>query len=323
MVNTVFDEAALRNLVGNSRRMVMPEVRRKNLEKEAFLELWNRINRKAVYFTDFNTGKLIKSAIARLDSDLSVDRQRIVVTGAELATGMGVEDVRSRSAFREERSRFEYQEEAVDSTVRFDLIGQLASLTRLTRATTGKILTGVSPKTFIMFGQNPEMFLRKAADLIRREKVVLAIESLRFEKTGQTYDVSIFETDRYEIALDDALEATKHVYNHVAVDSKNERNFAKELEAADEIIVYAKLPRGFTIPTPGGTYNPDWAIALESSGYRQIYFVAETKADTSEEQLRLSELQSIDSAERYFRDISPDVTFKKIEGFDELMQAIL
>ena len=323
MVNTVFDEAALRNLVGNSRRMVMPEVRRKNLEKEAFLELWNRINRKAVYFTDFNTGKLIKSAIARLDSDLSVDRQRIVVTGAELATGMGVEDVRSRSAFREERSRFEYQEEAVDSTVRFDLIGQLASLTRLTRATTGKILTGVSPKTFIMFGQNPEMFLRKAADLIRREKVVLAIESLRFEKTGQTYDVSIFETDRYEIALDDALEATKHVYNHVAVDSKNERNFAKELEAADEVIVYAKLPRGFTIPTPGGTYNPDWAIALESSGYRQIYFVAETKADTSEEQLRLSELQSIDSAERYFRDISPDVTFKKIEGFDELMQAIL
>ncbi|MGI8706206.1 MAG: DEAD/DEAH box helicase family protein [Sphingomicrobium sp.] len=322
LVDTVFDESALRRMTGNGRKMVMPEVRRKNLEKEAFLELWNRINQKAVYFTDFNTERLVKRAIARLDSDLTVDRQRIIVTGAELATGLQVEDVRSRSAFRAEQSRSEYQEVAVDSSVRFDLIGQLASLTRLTRVTTGEILTGIKASTFAMFGQNPEMFLRKAAELIRREKVALAIESLRYEKTGQTYDISIFETDRYEIPLDDALQATSHVYNYVAVDSKNERNFAKELEAAEEVIVYAKLPRGFTIPTPGGSYNPDWAIALEWSGHRQIYFVAETKADTSEEQLRLAELQSIGSAECYFRDISPEVTFKKIDGFEELMQAI-
>ena len=309
-------------MTGNGRKTVMPEVRRKNLEKEAFLELWNRINQKAVYFTDFDTEKLIASAIARLDSDLTVDRQRIIVTGAELGTGIGVEDVRSRSAFREERSRSEYHEDAVESEVRFDLIGQLASLTRLTRQTTGRILTGINASTFAMFGQNPEMFLRKAAELIRRQKVALAIESLRYEKTGQTYDVSIFETDRYEIPLEGALEASNHVYNYVAVDSKNERNFAQELEAAEEVIVYAKLPRGFMIPTPGGSYNPDWAIALEFAGERQIYFVAETKADTSTEQLRLAELQSIGSAERYFRDVSPEVQFKKIEGYDELLEAI-
>ena len=322
MVNMVFDEAALRTMVGNSRKMVLPEVRRKNLEKQAFLELWNRINKKAVYFTDFDTDRLVKSAIARLDSSLTVDRQRIVVTGAELATGLGVEDVRSRAGFRDEKSKFEYQEEAVDSEVRFDMIGQLASLSRLTRTTAGKILTGINPKTFALFGQNPEMFLRKAADLIRREKVALAIESLRYEKTGQTYDISIFETDRHEIPLDNALETSNHVYNYVAVDSKNERSFASQLESAEDVIVYAKLPRGFTIPTPGGSYNPDWAIALEAKGHRQIYFIAETKADSSEEQLRLSELQSINSASRYFRDVAPDVTFKKIDGFDELLHAI-
>ena len=90
----------------------------------------------------------------------------------------------------------------------------------------------------------------------------------------------------------------------------------------EEVIVYAKLPRGFMIPTPGGSYNPDWAIALEFAGERQIYFVAETKADTSTEQLRLAELQSTGSAERYFRDVSPEVQFKKIEGYDELLEAI-
>lgn len=322
LVNTVFDESALRGMVGNSRKMVMPEVRRKNIEKTAFLELWNRINKKAVYFTDFDTENLVRHAVARLDRDLTVERQRIVVRGAELATGLGVEDVRSGSAFREERSHYEYQSDAVESNVRFDLIGQLAALTRLTRATAGRILTGISPKTFALFGQNPEMFLRKAAEFIRREKIALAIESLRYEKTGEIYEVSIFETDRYEISLEDAVAANNHVTNYVPTDSKNERNFAALLDAAEEVIVYAKLPKGFTIPTPGGSYNPDWAIALESKSHRQIYFVAETKADTADEQLRLAELQSINSAECYFRDVATDVTFKKIDGFDQLMQAI-
>lgn len=165
----MFDESALRGMVGNSRKMVMPEVRRKNIEKAAFLEPWNRINKKAVYFTDFDTENLVRHVVARLDRDLTVERQRIVVRGAELATGLGVEDVRGGSAFREERSHYEYQNEAVKSNVRFDLIGQLATLTRLTRATAGRILTGISPKTFALFGQNPEMFLRRAAEFIRRE----------------------------------------------------------------------------------------------------------------------------------------------------------
>ena len=322
LVNTVFDESTLRAMVGNGRKMVMPEVRRKNLEKAAFLELWNRINQKAVYFTDFNTDSLVRNAVARMDRDLSVEKQKIVVTGAELATGLGVEDIRSHSAFREERSHYEYQDAAADSTVRFDMIGQLAALSRLTRVTTGRILTGISPKTFALFGQNPEMFLRKAADLIRREKIALAIESLRYEKTGQTYDVSIFETDRYEIPLADALEATNHIYNYVAVDSKNERKFAERLEAAEEVIVYAKLPRGFTIPTPSGNYNPDWAIAIEQTGARQIYFVAETKGSMMEEDLRDAEKQNIASAERYFGDIAPNVMFRKIDGYDALIDAI-
>jgi type III restriction enzyme len=110
-----------------------------------------------------------------------------------------------------------------------------------------------------MFGQNPEQFLRRAADLIRREKVRLAIETLRYEKTGESYDVSIFETDKHEVPIERALQAASHVYDHGPVDSANERKFTERLEAAEEVIVYAKLPRGFTIPTPSGSYNPDRA----------------------------------------------------------------
>jgi type III restriction enzyme len=322
LVDTVFDESALGRLVGNSRKTVQLRVVRENLEKQAFQELWARINQKAVYFSDFDTDALVKAAVLRLDRDLSVQRQVIVVSGANLQTGIDVEQVRSGSAFREERTRYEHREQPVESKVRYDLVGQLAELTRLTRATAGRILQEISPKTFALFGRNPEQFLRKAADLIRREKVRLAIETLRYERTGDTYDVSIFETDKHEVPIERALQAASHVYDHVPVDSANERQFAQRLEAAEEVIVYAKLPRGFTIPTPSGSYNPDWAIAIEQEGVRQIYFVAETKGSMLEEDLREAEKQNTESAERYFADVAPKVMFRKIDSYDALMEAI-
>jgi type III restriction enzyme len=322
LVDTVFDETALRRLIGNGRKTIQLRVVRENLEKKAFQELWSRINQKAVYFSDFDTDALIRAAVRRLDRDLSVQQQVIVVSGANLQTGIDVEQVRRGSAFAEERARYEVNEQPVESKIRYDMVGQLASLTRLTRATAGTIMQQISPKTFALFGRNPEQFLRKAADLIRREKVQLAIETLRYEKTGDRYDVSIFETDKPEVAIDRAVQASDHVYDYVAVDSDTERTFAERLEAAEEVIVYAKLPRGFIIPTPGGNYNPDWAIALEANGVREIYFVAETKGAAEDEELRASEKQNIDSAKRYFEDVAQDVTFRKVASYDELRQAI-
>ena len=106
------------------------------------------------------------------------------------------------------------------------------------------------------------------------------------------------------------------------VDSANERRFAQRLEAAEEVIVYAKLPQGFTIPTPSGNYNPDWAIAIEQDGVRQIYFVAETKGSMLEEDLREAEKQNFESGEKYFRDVAASVMFRKIDSYDALMDAI-
>jgi type III restriction enzyme len=65
-----------------------------------------------------------------------------------------------------------------------------------------------------------------------------------------------------------------------------EREFAEELDASTEVKVYAKLPRGFAIPTPVGDYNPDWAIAFDAGKVRHIYFIAETKGSMSSLELR-------------------------------------
>lgn len=322
LVNTVLDQSALSGMTGNGRKMVMPQVRRTNLEKAAFQELWSRINQRAVYFTDFDTDRLVTAAVRRLDQDLKVDRQVIIVSGAELKTDIGIEDVRAGKGFHEEKSRFQHEQPAVATNVRYDLVGELAGLTRLTRGTVGRILKGVRQDTFALFAKNPEMFLRGAAELIRREKIALAIETLRYEKTGEAYDVAIFDTDRRDLPVDTVLAAGKHVLDHVAVDSSNERAFAQRLEAADEVVVYAKLPKGFSIPTPGGRYNPDWAIAVETAETRSLYFVAETKGSALKEALRADEKQRIDSATAYFRDVADRVTFSQVADYDQLMQII-
>lgn len=322
LVDSVFDEGALAKLVGNGRKTVIPRVRRAVLESRAFRELWSRISEKAVYFADFDSDRLVEAAARRLDDELSVDARIVVVSGGDLETGRGVEDFRTGSVFAQERTRFEPLREPVESKVSYDLVGDVARLTGLTRATAGRILQRISPATFALFGRNPEMFLRGAADLIRREKVALAIETLRYERTGERYDLSLFETDSYEIPLDAAVAAASHVQDYVAVDSAVERRFAERLEAAKEVVVYAKLPRGFTIPTPSGRYNPDWAIALELQGGRRLYFVAETKGSMAAEDIRTAEQQNIDSAAAYFRDVADQVRFRRIDGFDALLQAI-
>lgn len=322
LIDAVYDQSAVSRMVSDKRKTILPQVRRQNLEKQAFQELWKRINQKAVYFTEFDSGRLVRDAIGQLDASLQVDQTQVVVAGADLETGLDVEAFRTLAAFGKRQTRRAYREETVDTNVRFDIVGQLASLTRLTRGTAGAILTGISPKTFAKFRLNPEMFLRKAAEIIRRVKVNLAIESLRYEKTGETYDVSIFETDRPEVSIDRVMAADHHVYDVVVVDSEVERTFAKELDDADEVIVYAKLPRGFFIPTPGGNYNPDWAIAIETPTTRQIYFVAETKGSMLPGDITQQEQTKIDSAARYFEDLGLDVLYRKVDSYDAMLNMI-
>ena len=75
-------------------------------------------------------------------------------------------------------------------------------LTRLTRGTVGRILKACARTSAPC---SPRMFLLGAAELIRREKIALAIETLRYDKTAETYDVTIFDTDRREVSLGSVL----------------------------------------------------------------------------------------------------------------------
>ena len=64
--------------------------------------------------------------------------------------------------------------------------------------------------------------------------------------------------------------------------------------------VYAKLPGWFTVPTPLGTYNPDWAVLVEHDGGERLYFVVETKGSMFADDLRQVEAAKIRCGAAHF-----------------------
>lgn len=115
-------------------------------------------------------------------------------------------------------------------------------------------------------------------------------------------------------------DTTKSVYEHVVYDSAIERDFAEALEKNDAIKVYAKLPGWFKVPTPLGSYNPDWAVLVDRDGVERLYFVVETKSSLFDEDLRDREGGKIKCGAAHFKALAvgenPAIydKFKDVDG---------
>ena len=110
-------------------------------------------------------------------------------------------------------------------------------------------------------------------------------------------------------------------------DSKVERQFVTELDTSTEVVVYAKLPRGFFIPTPVGDYNPDWAIAFQEGAVKHVYFVAETKGSLSSLQLKGVEDAKIECARTFFEELNAkagaeQVKYDVVDDYGKLMSLV-
>lgn len=92
------------------------------------------------------------------------------------------------------------------------------------------------------------------------------------------------------------------------------------MDAADEVCVYAKLPKGFKIPTPVGNYSPDWAIAFNKDAVKHIFFVAETKGTMESLELRPIEQAKIRCARKLFNEMSTSkVKYHDVDTYQHLL----
>lgn len=233
------------------------------------------------------------------------------------------DSVKAGSGFVSENRQTYTLTRAETSQVKYDLIGKVSAGTHLTRRTVVKILKTIQPAKFKMYQYNPEEFISKVIKLINEQKATMIVDDITYNKTEGRYDSSIFTLEKNH-EFSKAYRAKKNVQDYVFADGSAEksveRKFAEDMDLDDKVAVYAKLPRGFQIPTPVGNYAPDWAIAFKKGSVKHIYFIAETKGSLSSMDLRPIEQAKIKCAKKLFNEMSTtDVIYEQVDSFKSLL----
>ena len=306
-----------------------------NFQKKEFQELWRRINHKAAYTVHFDSAELVKKCITTLNKELKVQPLQYTVVSGRQREQIDAGALGHGEGFQVDETRMDKHRASVHSGVSYDLIGKLAEAAVLTRATIAKILVGLEKPVFSQFKSNPESFLTEATRLIREQKATAVVEHLSYNLLDEDWGTDIFTVAQTRVDFERAVgrldgsgatvPLAKHIYDYVLIDSNSsvERKFTSDLDTSAEVVVYAKLPRGFAIPTPVGNYNPDWAIAFEEGTVKHIYFVAETKGSMSSMELREIEKSKIECARKLFSDLNErfapeQVTYDVVDSFEKL-----
>jgi type III restriction enzyme len=275
----------------NERRQVRP--RQAVLHSPEFKALWDRIKDKTTYRVQFDNEKLIESCARALRDVPAIPKTRLQWRKADIAIGkVGVVATERGGA-----ATVVLDEANIELP---DLLTDLQDRTQLTRRSIQRILS--DSRRLDDFKRNPQAFIELAAEAIKRCKRMAVVVGIKYQRLGdeQYYAQELFEQEELTGYLKNLLDAQKSVYEQVAYESGIEATFADELEKNTAIKVYAKLPGWFTVPTPLGSYNPDWAVLVEKDGGERLYFVAETKSGLFTDDLRDKERAKIECGKAHF-----------------------
>ncbi len=271
------------------------------LESDEFKALWDRIKYKTTYRVDFDNLKLINDCAEAIRACPPITKTRAQFRKADIAIGKGGVTAGETSA-----SGFTtIHENDIELP---DIITDLQDKTQLTRKSIVQILR--DSRRLQDFTRNPQQFMDYCSEAINRTKRLALVDGIRYTKIGEDhfYAQELFKQEELKGYLKNTLETQKSVYTHVVYDSGGvEKTFAEDLEKNEKVKVYAKLPAWFKVPTPLGTYNPDWAVVVEDNGEEKLYFVVETKGSTWWDDLRHLEGAKIKCGEKHFDEVAKDI----------------
>ena len=264
----------------DERRTVKP--RKEVLHSPEFHELWERIKHKTTYRVRFDNARLITECATAIQDGPTIVPPRIHAGKAK------VDIARSGVAATETETA---APQVVDDPAMElpDILTFLQDATQLTRRSLAKIL-GQSER-LPDFVRNPQAFVELASECINRAKRLALVDGIKYQRLGNEcyYAQELFEHAELTGYLRNLLDTQKSVFEKVVYDSDPERNFAEQLEKNTAVKLYAKLPGWFTVPTPLGSYNPDWAVLVETPAGQRLYFVVETKSSLFTDDLRDTE----------------------------------
>ena len=328
LIQAVFDETVLKDMFTNGHETkVNDNPLNDNFHKKEFQTLWNYINHKYAYTVEFDSEELIKKAIEHIDDKLVVSQLQYTTSVGQQKSEMNEHEIERGDGFKTAKTRTQTLKHSETSRVKYDLVGQIAKGTVLTRKTVARILSGLRLDKIYMFKHNPEEFISKVVKLINEQKATMIVDHISYDRISGKYDSDIFTSEKSKQSMDKAFRAEKAIQDYIFTDgfaeNSIEKRFAESLDTADEVCVYAKLPKGFHIPTPVGNYSPDWAIAFNEGTVKHIYFIAETKGTMDSLNLRHIEKAKIDCAKKLFNEISTDnIRYGYVSDYQKLMSLI-
>ena len=303
----------------DERKPVRP--RQAVLDSAEFKALWDRIKHKTTYRVAFDNEKLLDECTAALRKERAIPKSRLQWRKADIAIGQaGVEAIETAGA-----ATVVLDEADIDLP---DLLTELQDRTQLTRRSIYRILTG--SHRLGDFRRNPQQFIELAAQAVNRCKRQALVDGIKYQRIGDEsyFAQELFETEELSGYLKNMRDARKSVHEQVIYESDTEARFADQLEKNTAVKVYAKLPGWFAIPTPLGSYNPDWAVLIESDEGERLYFVVETKASTLVDDLRGSENAKIQCGKAHFKALQWGETretsaqYEVATSVDELLASI-
>lgn len=325
LVQAIFDERILAEMIQNGQKTKVKEnPLNENFHKKEFQKLWETINHKYAYKVEFDSEELIQKAVAYINEKLFVSELQYTTSVGAQKSSMNVEELKRGVSFKGAKTRTQTLKHNELSEIKYDLVGKIAQGTKLTRKTVVKILKTMDESKVYMFKYNPEEFISKIIKLINEQKATVIVEHVSYNQIEGTYDSDIFTAEECSRDFEKAFKGTKSVQDYVFTDgtaeNSVEKRFVRDLDYAEEVCAYAKLPKGFHIPTPVGNYSPDWAIAFNEGYVKHIFFIAETKGTMESLNLRPIEQAKISCAKKLFNELSSEnIVYHDVDSYQSLL----
>ena len=302
-METIIKRANSKPPIRDASREVVVRLNKQVMISPAFRELWDKIKQKTAYRVNIDTETLTENCIKDLKDMSPIPKARLISQTADI-------QIEKPGVFYRER-----EIRTIDLDNSYDSLPHILNIiseeTLIKKSTVRHIL--IKSERCGDFLNNPQAFLEKALEIIRRNRHALAIDGIKYVKLdGQEYYVQeIFSNEELAGNIEkDAVPVQNSVYDYVIYDSSTvEKPFALALDNDSDVKLFFKIPERFKIETPIGTYNPDWAVYLTKNGEEKLYFVLETKGTTSLWGLKTTEQLKIHCGKEHFKTLDNDIDY--------------
>lgn len=280
-----------------------------------FKVLWERISMRTKYRVSLSSDELIELASSALAAAEPIEPPKVRVRVVELE--------HSAAGIATEKRVDQHEYVTVAPTVLPDILADLQNETDLTRATLVEIL--LRSGRLADFTVNPQAFTVQVTSKIKSVMHRQMVDGIKYEPVpGLHWEMRRLEPEaseeieRYAARLYKVQSGEKTLFDHIEIESEVERRFAKGLDDNAKVRFFMKLPSWFTVDTPIGPYNPDWAIVFEDS--ERVYLVRETKGSADPDELRGREETKIRCARQHFDAIG--VNYAVASSVEEMISAL-